>query len=79
MCFPSLFYRKPYWTFESSCSFCWVTQPVMPSRIARPNTLVIQVPEVLRSGSKDDFLAKLLEFLSPHAVLCVQFVPGYFV
>lgn len=52
----------------------------MPSKkIARPNTLDIQVPEVLRSGSKDDFLAKLLEFLSPHVVFCVQFVPVFFV
>ena len=52
----------------------------MPSKkIARPNTLVIQVPEVFRSGSKEDFLAKLLESLSPHVVSCVQFIPGFFV
>ena len=52
----------------------------MPSKkIARPNTLVFQVPEVLRSGSKEDFLAKLLDFLSAHVVSCVQFVPGFFV
>jgi len=52
----------------------------MPSnKIARPNTLVIQVPEALRSGSKEDFLTKLLEFFSAHVVSCVQFVPVFFV
>ena len=52
----------------------------MPSKkIARPNTLVIQVPEVFRSGSKEDFLAKLLESLCPHVVSCIQFIPGFFV
>ena len=52
----------------------------MPStKVARPNTLVIQVPEALRSGSKEGFLAKLLESLSEYVLLCVQFVPGFFV
>ena len=52
----------------------------MPSKkIARPNTLVIQVPEAFRTGSKEVFLAKLLESLSAHAVSCVQFVPGFYV
>ena len=52
----------------------------MPSKkIARPNTLVIQVPEVFRSGSKEDFLPKLLKFLSAYVVSCVQLVPGFYV
>ena len=29
--------------------------------------------------SKEDFLAKLLESLSPHVVSCIQFTPGFFV
>ena len=52
----------------------------MPCRkIKRPNTLVVEVPVAFRSGSKEVFLAKLLEALSPHTVSCVQFVPGFFV
>ena len=48
-------------------------------RVACPNTLVFQVPEALRDGSKDDFVAKLVSALKGHVVAAVQFVPGYHV
>ena len=52
----------------------------MPAKkVARPNTLVIQVPEAFRSGSKEDFLAKLLESLNAYVLLCVQFIPGFLI
>ena len=48
-------------------------------RVARPNTLVFQVPEALRAGSKEDFVAKLVSALEGHVIDAVQFVPGYHV
>lgn len=48
-------------------------------KVARPLTLVFSVPEDLRTGSKEAFLAKLTAALEPHVINCIQFMPGYFV
>ena len=48
-------------------------------KVARPLTLVCNVPEDLRNGTKEDFLAKLTAALKPHKINCIQFMPGYFV
>ena len=48
-------------------------------RVERPKTLVFCVPEQLRNGSSEDFLAKLVSALRGHDLLCVQFVPNFYV
>ena len=49
------------------------------TRVEHHNTLVLAVPECLRAGSKEDFVAKLVSALSGHTITAVQFVPGYYV
>ena len=53
----------------------------MPSSdgVKRPNTLVFNVPEELRNGSRDEFVEKIVAALPRHEITAVQFVPGYFV
>lgn len=48
-------------------------------KVARPNTLVFQVPEALRVGSRDEFLEKLISALRGLDIRAIQFVPNYHV
>ena len=47
--------------------------------VNRPKTLVLAVPEQLRSGSKKEFVKKIVDAVSGHQVVVIQFVPGYYV
>lgn len=48
----------------------------MSSRVARPLTLILVVPEEVSAGcTRYDVLAKLLSALKPDQVSCIQFVP----
>lgn len=46
-------------------------------KVARPRTLVFQVPESLRNGSKQEFVQKIITAVKGHEVSAVQLVPGY--
>ena len=48
-------------------------------RFIRPKTLVLAIPEQLRSGFKEDFAKKIVDAVSGHRVAAIQFVPGYYV
>ena len=48
-------------------------------RVCRPKTLMLAVPEQLRSGSKVDFVKKIVDAVTGQRVAAVQFMPNYFV
>ena len=48
-------------------------------KVARPCTLIFQVPEELRTGSKVDFVHKLVAAVADHEISAIQFVPNFHV
>ena len=48
-------------------------------KVDRPKTLILNVPEQLRTGAKEDFVKKIVDAVTGHRVSAVQFVPGFFV
>ena len=49
------------------------------TKVDRPKTLILNVPEQLRTGAKEDFVKKIVDAVTGHRVSAVQFVPGFFV
>ena len=48
-------------------------------KVDRPCTLVFKVPEELRTGSKVEFVHKLVAAVADHEISAIQFVPGFHV